>query len=242
MRNNELATAIKEQFPTQKIITSKELVLFLSTLFSELSTNTISWRINQLKTENLIYQSGRGLYTFDFKPEFNPEINLKSKRIYNKTKPFVYSELIVWDTEILDLIVEKENKKRSTFLLVQKDELNELFNQMQFMSKPIYLEPNSEIIQRYILPQSDVVLLYPLISETPTQHNGDYKLPTLEGVLVNAWLLSENYLKPLGYSIEEIFENAFKKYNVNKNKLLRYAARRDQRKEIEQLIQNINND
>ena len=37
-------------------------------------------------------------------------------------------------------------------------------------------------------------------------------------------------------------KNAFEKYNVNKNKLLRYAARRDQRKEIEQLMQKINNE
>lgn len=242
MRNNELALAIKEQFLKQTTITSKELVLFLSTLFPDLSTNTISWKINQLKAENLIYQAGRGVYTFDFKPEFNPEINLKTKRIYNKTKLFVSSELVVWDTEMLDLIVEKQNEKRTTFLLVQKDELTELFNQMQSMSKPVYLEPNIEIIQRYILPQNDVILLYPLISETPLQPNGDYIQPTLEGILVNAWLLSENYLKPLGYSIEEIFESAFKKYNVNKNKLLRYASRRDQRKEIEQLIQTINND
>jgi hypothetical protein len=242
MRNNELALAIKKQFSTQTIITSKELVLFLSSLFPELSTKTIPWKINQLKAENLIYQTGRGIYTFDFKPEFNPEVSLKSKRVYNKIKLFVFTELVVWDTEMLDLIIEKENEKRATFLSIQKDELNDLFNQMQTMSKPVYLEPNHEIIQRYILPQNDVFLLHPLISETPLQLNGDYIMPTLEGVLVNAWLLSENYLKPLGYSIEEIFESAFRKYNVNKNKLLRYASRRDQRKEIDQLIQTIHHD
>jgi hypothetical protein len=242
MKNAELAVLIKGYFSGQPTITSKELGSFLLTIFPDLSTNTISWRINQLKTENLIYQVGRGLYTFIFKPEFKPEISLKSKRLYNKTKPFVYSELVVWDTELIDLIIDKTSLKRTTFLLVQKDELSDLFDQMQSMSRPVYLEPTNEIIQRYILNQNDVTILYPLISETPAQHNGDYILPTLEGVLVNAWLLSENYLKPLGYSIEEIFKNAFKKYNVNKNKLLRYAARRDQRKEIEQLIQNINND
>ncbi|WP_281233652.1 DUF6577 family protein [Flavobacterium gelatinilyticum] len=242
MKNTELAFAIKENFSKQKAITSKELGLFLLNLFPDLSTNTISWKINQLKNDNLIYQSGRGLYTFDFKPEFTAEASLKTKRIYNKTKSLVSSELVVWDTEMLDLIINKENDKRTVFLLVQKEGLNDLFNQMQLFSKPTFLEPNHEIIQRYILPQSDVILLYPLISETPIQNNGDYILPTIEGVLVNAWLLSENYLKYLDYSIEEIFKNAFKKYNVNKNKLLRYAARRDQRKEIEQLIQNINND
>lgn len=242
MKNTEVALAIKGKFSNQTTITSKELVLFLSDLFPELSTKTIPWKINQLKAENLIYQTGRGIYTFDFKPEFNTEISLKSKRVYNKTKSFVSTDLVVWDTEVLDLIIERENEKRATFLLVQKDELNELFEQMQSMSKPVYLEPNQEIIQRYILPQNDVILLYPLISETPTDHIGDYVLPTLEGILVNAWLLSENYLKPLDYSISEIFECAFRKYNVNKNKLLRYASRRDQRKEIEQLIQTIHND
>lgn len=242
MKNAELALLIKGQFSGQSTITSKELGSFLLTIFPDLSTNTLSWRINQLKSENLIYQVGRGLYTFIFKPEFKPEISLKSKRLYNKTKPFICSELVVWETELLDLIIDKINLKRTTFLLLQKDELSDLFDQMQSMSRPVYLEPTNEIIQRYILNQNDVTILYPLISETPAQHNGDYILPTLEGVLVNAWLLSENYLKPLGYSIEEIFKSAFKNYNVNKNKLLRYAARRDQRKEIEQLIQNINND
>jgi len=242
MKNSELALLIKGHFLSQSAITSKELGSFLLTLFPDLSRNTISWRINQLKAENLIYQVGRGLYTFIFKPEFKPEISLKSKRLYNKTKPFVCSDLVVWDTEFLDLIIDKTSLKRTTFLLVQKDELSDLFDQMQSMSRPVYLEPTNEIIQRYILNQSDVTILYPLISETPAQQNGLYILPTLESVLVNSWLLSENYLKPLGYSIEEIFKNAFKKYNVNKNKLLRYAARRDQRKEIEQLIQNLNND
>lgn len=242
MKNTELALAIKGHFSEQPTITSKDLVCFLFTIFPGLSSNTISWKINQLKSENLIYQAGRGLYTFDFKPEFNPEVSLKSKRVYNKTRSFVSTDLVVWDTEMLDLIVERVNEKRTTFLSVQKDELNVLFDQMQSMSKPVYLEPNTEIIQRYILPQNDVVLLYQLISETPIQHNGDYLLPTIEGILVNAWLLSENYLKPLDYSISEIFESAFRKYNVNKNKLLRYASRRDQRKEIEQLIQTIHND
>jgi hypothetical protein len=242
MKNNEIVLAIKERFSTQSSIASKELVLFLSTLFPDLSVSTISWKINQLKADNLIYQAGRGLYTFEFKPEFKLEVSLKTKRIFNKTKVLTDTELVVWDTEMLDAIIERENEKRATFLLVQKDELNELFEQLQSMSKPVYLEPNQEIIQRYILPQNDVILLYPLISETPTDHIGDYVAPTLEGILVNAWLLSENYLKPLDYSIAEIFECAFRKYNVNKNKLLRYAARRDQRKEIEQLIQTINND
>lgn len=242
MKNTEVALAIKGEFSNQSTINSKELVLFLSSLFPELSVKTIPWKINQLKAENLIYQTGRGLYTFDFKPDFNLEVSLKTKRIYNKTKTFVATDLVVWDTEMLDLIIDKVSEKRTTFLCVQKDELNELFDQMQSMSKPVYLEPNHEIIQRYILPQNDVVLLYQLISETPTQQSGDYMLPTIEGILVNAWLLSENYLKPLDYTISEIFENAFRKYNVNKNKLLRYASRRDQRKEIEQLIQTIYND
>ena len=242
MKNSELALAIKEHFQNLSVINSKELVSFISVIYPELSSSTISWKINQLKTENLIYQAGRGIYTFQFKPEYNPEVSLKAKRIYNKTKHLAISDLVVWDTEILDLIIEKTNIKRTTFLLVQKDVLDDLFDQMQFLSKPIFLEPTNEIIHRYVLPQNDVILLYPLISETPIQHSGEYLMPTIEGILVNAWLLSESYLKLLDYSIEEIFQSAFKKKNVKKNKLLRYASRRDQRKEIEQLIQKINND
>lgn len=242
MKNSELVVAIERAFTEQSTIISRDLVAFVSSVFPELSPSTIAWKINQLKSEGLIYQMGRGVYTFNFKPDFKPEISLKTKRLYNKTKLLVPSELVVWDTEMLDFILDNDSEKRLTFLLIKKEELILVFEKMQYLSKPVFLEPSNEIIQRYILPQNDVVLLYPLISETPIHNNVDYLVPSIEGILVNAWLLSENYLKPLGYSIEKIFEHAFVKYNVNKKKLLRYASRRDQRKEIEQLIQTINNE
>ena len=239
MKNVELATSIKTQFSTQETIKSGELVKYIAGIFPDLSKSTIAWKINQLKSEKYIFQSGRGIYTFNFKPDFQPDLALKSKRIYNKFKSFANSDIVVWDTTMLDIILDCTSVKKSTFLLLQKDELTAVFEQAQSLSKPVFLEPSAEIIQRYILPQNETIILNSLISETPLQNCGDYLVPTIEGVLVNAWLISESFLEPMKYSIENIYKKAFEKYNVNTKKLLRYASRRDQKKEIEQLLQKL---
>ena len=99
MINIELASILREHFANQSVITTKEITEVLVSAYPELSPNTISWRINQLKGENLIFQTGRGLYSFEFKPEYIPEISLKSKRLYNRIKPFCKGELIIWITK-----------------------------------------------------------------------------------------------------------------------------------------------
>ena len=204
-----------------------------------LSESTLSWRINQLKAENLIHQIGRGLYSFDFKPEYRPDISLKTKRTYNRIKALCKGDLSVWDTQMLNRISDTDISKHWMFLATTKDELEPLFDDMLDFSKQVYLQPEGEIVRRYILPLDEVIILIPLVSESPLFEGVDYISPTIEGLLVNAWIKSETYLKPIGFDIEFLFQKAFEKFNINQSKLLRYATRRDKREEIIKFINTI---
>ncbi|MBL6444704.1 hypothetical protein JMN32_00180 [Fulvivirga sp. 29W222] len=239
MKNIDLARELKQRFRKQSQISSKEVTEVLHSLLPDLSVNTIAWRLNQLKKDKLLYQIGRGLYTFDYKPEFSPELSLKSKRLYNRVKALYTGEIVMWDTLLLNEIAGGDISKYWVFLALNKDELDALFGEMLSFSKKVYLQPDKETTARYLIPQDEAIILTALISETPTERSGDYLSPSIEGILVNAWFEHEQYLQPIGLDIHKLYAQAFAKYNVNKSKLLRYAARRDKRKEINELLKTI---
>lgn len=239
MKNIDVANKLKENFKSQLTITTQEIKEVMTILLPNLSESTLSWRLNQIKAENLIHQIGRGLYSFEFKPEYRPEISLKTKRTYNRVKALCKSELCVWDTQMLNEIMGSNISKHWMFLAIIKDELEPLFDEMLSFSKQVYLQPEEEIVRRYILPLEDVIVLVPLVSESPLCQGSDYTSPTIEGLLVNAWLKSALFLKPIGFEVEVLFKKAFEKYNINQSKLLRYAARRDKREEIVDFINSI---
>lgn len=239
MKNSEITSQLRTHFADSSEITTQEIKKVIQNLLPKASGSTVSWRLNQLKQENLIYQKGRGLYTFDYKPEFSPELSLKSKRLYNRVKALYNGEIVMWDTLLLNEIAGGDISKYWVFLALNKDELDALFGEMLSFSKKVYLQPDKETTARYLIPQDEAIILTALISETPTERSGDYLSPSIEGILVNAWFEHEQYLQPIGLDIHKLYEQAFAKYNVNKSKLLRYAGRRDKRKEINELLKTI---
>jgi len=239
MNKQELAYKLHNTFLNQAVISTKEIAGVLAQTFPGLSSKTISWRINQLKKEKLIFQVGRGLYSFEFKPEYEPELSLKAKRLFNRINNIKDTEIVIWDINLIDEFSESHSGKKWYFLYVKKDKLERTFNDLQDNSKPAFLQPDNEVISRYLLGQDEAIILLPKISEMPLIKAGEYTMPSLEGLLVNFWLKSENFLRPIGYDVHQIFVAAFEKYNVNISKLLRFAARRDKRNEINELIKSI---
>lgn len=146
MKNAEIALSLKEHFSERATISTQELRERLYATFPNVSASTISWRINQLKAERLIQQVGRGLYSFDFKPEYHPEISLKTKRVYNKTKDLCESAVSVWDTQMLDAIIGSSSPRHWIFLATAKEAIEPLFVQMLDFSKPVFMQPDIETI------------------------------------------------------------------------------------------------
>lgn len=241
MNNTELAYYLKGHFSDKQEFTTKDITDALQKHFPDLSGSTIAWKLNQLKKDKLLYQIGRGLYTFDYKPEFSPELSLKTKRLFNRVKSIYSGEIVIWDTMLLKEITEVEISKHWIFIALNKEDMNSLFDALQTFSRPVYINPDKETTARYLIPQNEAIILTALITETPTERSGDYLSPSIEGILVNAWFEHEQFLQPIGLDIHKLYEQAFAKYNVNKSKLLRYAARRDKRKEINELLKLSNN-
>ena len=236
MKNLELISKLREYFVNQSVMTSKEITDVLGALLPDVSTNTLSWKINQLKQEEYIFQIGRGLYSFEYKPVYEPLLSLKAKRIYNRVKPFCKTDLVIWDTHMLHEMTGVKTTKHWWFLATNKKEVKYVFDGMLDFSKQVFLQPDKEIMNRYMMPLDEAIVLNPLVTETPLVQDGEYTTMAIEAVLVDLFFHADTYLVALGYSIQELFAGAFSKYAINQSKLLRYAARRDKRNEIEELL------
>lgn len=239
MKNSEIVNKLKEKVSNHLVMTTKEITDVLVVAFPNLSPSTISWRINQLKKEKLIHQTGRGLYSFEFKPDYVSEISLKGKRLYNRISSLCETDIAIWETKMLSNIVDKELNHEWIFISTNKENLEPLFNEMLDFSKQVFLLPDTDVINRYILPQNESIILTSLVSETPLNKNGGYLTLSIEAILVDSWLGGDTYFSPIGLDIKQLYKAAFSKYNVNQSKLLRYAARRDKRKEINEFIKTL---
>ena len=77
-----------------------------------------------------------------------------------------------------------------------------------------------------------------LVNEAPITNVADTPVPTLEKILVDAAGDRElNFAQ--GSELYTIFENAFSMHNINTSRLFRYAARRNRKEYIKEIINTI---
>lgn len=239
MSQDSIIQYIKENIQDPAQFTTQELIVILTRLNPEATRNTHSWRINQLKTSGQIHQVGRGLYSFISKPEYTPILSLKAKRLFNRVQELVPElEIVVWETNMLTEIMSLPVDKQYIFFHTKRDKIDFLYANMLDFSKPVFPNPNKEVIETYLLPLNEAIVLLPLSTQTPVMMLNDFKTKTIEGLLVSACLV-ENILVPIGIDLNQLFTAAFSKYNVNESKLLRYAGRRDRRTEINEILKTI---
>lgn len=226
---------IQSYFNEQSTISKDELVQCILMDFPELKQSTINVYLSRLKKEGVIKNPARGIYALKEKKAYSPIIDSNLKRLFNKVKkdyPFV--DFCIWDTKWLNEFMRHQPFKFYTVIELDKDVTESVFYALKEQAKQVYIEPDAETFNLYISNSEDVIILKHLISEAPLQDMDKITVPTLEKLLVDMTIDTKVYAAQQG-EIEFIYANAFNKYGVNKNKMKRYAYRRNRENEIENL-------
>lgn len=226
---------IQSYFNEQSTISKDELVKCIMLDFPELKKSTINVYLSRLKKEGIIKNPARGIYALKEKKAYSPIIDSNLKRLFNKVKkdyPFV--EFCIWDTKWLNEFMRHQPFKFYTVLELDKDVTESVFYALKEQGKQVYIEPDAETFNLYISNSEDVIILKHLISEAPLQEIDKITLPTLEKLLVDMTIETKVYAAQQG-EIKSIYLNVFEKYEVNKNKMKRYAYRRNRENEVENL-------
>ncbi|GJM30195.1 MAG: hypothetical protein DHS20C17_28300 [Cyclobacteriaceae bacterium] len=168
-----------------------------------------------------------------------PGINSSIKRLYNKVKrKFPYLEINIWDSRWLNEFMIHQPARFYILVEVEKDAMEPVFYFLHDTKSEVYLDPTSSILYQYARDAAAIIITN-LVTEAPTQKIKDVTTATLEKILVDVYCNEKIFYAHQGHEMTVIFNEAFKKYRIEKSKLVRYAARRGKKTELQRFINEI---
>lgn len=235
---------ISNQFSDKDYFSRNHLEGLLSRIDPKISPSALAWRIQDLLKRNVIYTIKLGQYSVSKKPEYQPFISDKVRKLAKVVgKDFQDLNYSIWSTEWLNEFTQHQIGTFFFVLEVEKDYIEEVFNAYSTL-RPYraYLDPNSEIIERYI-DNDNCIVIKPIVSRSPLNNIPLGKrtkpklfVPTLEKILVDIFSDPITFNTIQGHEMMMIFENALKRYQLNFTKLLSYAKRRNKEAQLKQFI------
>ncbi|MDD3787308.1 MAG: hypothetical protein PHO94_01265 [Petrimonas sp.] len=231
---------LKQYFEDVDSFNTRDIAGFYRKYELELKPTTLNWRIYELVVKGVLERIGRGSFKIGKNKYFVPGLDHKIKSIHNKIRselPFV--EFCVWNTSLLNEFTLHTSDKHFTLVEVEKDSAESVSLLLKEKNNNIFFNPNSEILEQYIFNIFNPTIVKFLVSESPLQKVKKYSTVTLEKVLVDLYCDKDLFSFYQGREKSIIFKEAYEKYTVNNSKLLRYAARRGKKEEIENYINQI---
>ena len=218
----------------------RDLMQFLATNnVSEASAHVL---LKRLVEQGKLVKAGYGLYahpekektTFIYKPS-EEELSM-AKQIKEK---FPFADFCVWKPSVLVPYMRHIPALGMTLIDVERVAMESVFNFLQGdgPSMSILLNPTEQECERYITTDK-LLIVRLLVNEAPLIMANDTPVPTLEKILVDA-AGDKELVFAQGAELYTIYEEAFSRHNVNRSRLLRYAARRHRKDQILKIINTI---
>lgn len=224
---------IRRKFQSELTFSSAELMEFYQTLEPTVKKNTVNWRIYSLVQEGVLSRVGRGNFSLGKGRAFNPEISKGQTSIFKKMKSnFPFLTVCIWSTSVVNEFMLHQHSKYYQLIEVEKDAMESVFYYLKERNYSVFIDPSEQFIRRYIIDQKEPWIVKSLVSEAPIQLVDEIPTVTIEKLLVDIFCDPVIFNAQQGSEMNQIFKEAFEKYTINKNKILRYASRRRKKKEL----------
>jgi len=229
-------------FKDKNVIDIADVVDFYSIEDAPTKSATIRWRLYSLVQKDILHRVGRGKFRFGKTTNYVPEISPKLKSVYNKIiKDFPFSRICVWHTSIFNEFMQHQMGKYYYLVEVEKDAAEAIFYSLKERNLSVFLNPNQEILDKYIPENKDIYIVKALVSEAPTQKIGKIYTVSIEKMLVDIFCDETLFAAQQGAEMRTIFNEALGKYTVNQTKMLRYADRRKRKNDFNNYLKTISN-
>ena len=180
---------------------------------------------------------GRGKFILGKRKIYVPDITNKVKTVYHKLKKnFPYLNICLWNTSAFNEFMQHQPGRFYLLVEVEKDALESVFFFMKQNKYSVFLEPTRELYNRYIPDEKETWIVKSLVSEAPTQNVQGVETTTLEKMLVDIFSDAVTFDAQQGSEMKNIYREAYSKYAINENKMLRYADRRRKRESFNEFL------
>ena len=218
----------------------RDLMQFLGTNnVSEASAHVL---LKRLVEQDKLVKAGYGLYALPEKEKTSfiympseEEVTIATQIKQN----FPFADFCVWKPSVLVPYMRHIPALGMTLIDVERVAMESVFNFLQgdAPSMSILLNPTEQECERYITTDK-LLIVRTLVNEAPITKVNDTPVPTLEKILVDA-AGDKELIFAQGAELYTIYEEAFSSHNVNRSRLLRYAARRHRKDQILKIINTI---
>ena len=140
---------------------------------------------------------------------------------------FPYLETLSWETRMLSEWMTHQPANNQIILETEREACESVFNYLQ-QKYPgqVFLEPDRAMMERYVLPLPESILVTRLITQSPKKKMRGLIFPRLEKILADVFVDSDRFFAFQGEELIHIFENSFAAYWISEKTLFRYAGRR----------------
>lgn len=204
---------------------------------SNVKQTTINWRVFALIDKGVLTRIGRGKFILGETKIYFPEGSTKLKTVYNKLKKeFPYVEICIWNTSIINEFMIHQPGVFNFIIEAEKEVTHSLFYFLKEIKYPVFVEPTSDILDKYLPIDKEAFIIKPLVSESPTQIVNGITTISIEKLLVDIFCDDIIFSAQQGAEMRTIFNEVFSKYTVNQSKMLRYANRRRKKEAFQEYL------
>ena len=113
---------------------------------------------------------------------------------------------------------------------VKKEATQSIFYFLKDANYSVFIEPTSDILEKYLPIEKESLIIKSLVSEAPIQNVKGINTAPLEKMLVDVFCNDVLFSAQQDGEMRTLFREALNKYSVNENRMLRYADRRRKKK------------
>lgn len=211
-------------------------------VFSGIERGKLSWYLGKLCRKGKLNRIGRGIYTLQPATTFIVKANAKTRSLFRSISgQYPFADFCVYSADVITPLLHDIMPNNTIYIETNRDTVESVFDMLlPKYNGRIFLMPTKEIATMYIDFAKENIIVKPLVTEAPLALDGKVSVPTLEKLLVDT-RVDADFFYLHGYENLEMLRTAISHYDVNRNRLLRYADRRNIKESIIKDLETIKN-
>jgi hypothetical protein len=198
---------------------------------------TIIWSINDLIRKKKAFRAGRGIYSFNEKAQFLPKITDQlAVAVKAISENFKYTKAVIWDSLWVSEFMTLQSFSTILSIEITAQAIEAVSLELKQRGMEVFPKNDPQGFLRYGRSEQQVVVgrILPTTSVIPFEENIFFA--GLEKILVDLVSNSEIFGQYQGEELENIYKNCIGKYVVNYSTILKYAAARNRKEQVESLL------
>ena len=200
---------------------------YAQTLEPNVSLHSIVNILNRMVRQGKLQRLQRGVYALAKQNVWRVVLGEQEKTVYDLIHlQFPLIRICVYNGETFAPLQHHLAFNQATYIEVERDGVESVFYRLQDAGYEVYRTPNQQIAYDYVDVKKKIIIVKPLVTQAPLMKQDKYYVPMLEKLLVDIHTDKDFYYMQ-GIEATYMTETARQMYMINKEKLQRYAKRRN---------------